>query len=397
VKYATKREAFASAKQALAHAFAAHGWQLILIVPTLGWISTQAEGVAHETVVAALDLTELVAVTKKPLSVEQSHRNLHGMNRESALFKMPDFSAFPNPGHGHLLTVAFSNPQRSWDEKVDLVEVLAKVVEADLGPCVRENDRIRASNGLVLVPKFVGVQPMENGAGTGASTVVEVSHPTCFPNGIFEWQHSSGSTLLAAVTSGFEQWAQIDLRALRNALLESDLDLTFIRFDKPLWGMRRLVLSPVMGVFVPDSAALPGEHASGCPCCMLVRCLGAFEGFINSRETFGIRMYAARYPDGQLAVDCRVNGADYQAGAEALRTYAATWQGTQLLMRKQSKGVSSTAPARICAHAKPRLNRISGTNLCILQLLRRQLYHQIFWRHVEANRENTGTDAAAYA
>ena len=48
-----------------------------------------------------------------------------GALAEAARATLPDFAAFPNPGTGAKLEVAFSNDLRSWTESGDLVEILA--------------------------------------------------------------------------------------------------------------------------------------------------------------------------------------------------------------------------------------------------------------------------------
>jgi hypothetical protein len=48
-----------------------------------------------------------------------------------------------------------------------------------------------------------------------------------------------------------------------------------------------------------------------------------------------MRLYAARYADGTVVADCRVNGEEYPMGAEHLKKYAETWPHRGLEIRKQ--------------------------------------------------------------
>ncbi len=68
---------------------------------------------------------------------------------------------------------------------------------------------------------------------------------------------------------------------------------------------------------------------------MFSHSLAAFRALLDQPETYGIRLFAMRGPDGEIGADCRVNGADFPRGAEALRAYARTWPGNGLQTRKQ--------------------------------------------------------------
>jgi hypothetical protein len=51
--------------------------------------------------------------------------------------------------------------------------------------------------------------------------------------------------------------------------------------------------------------------------------------------TYCRRLLALRDPKGEPGADCRLNGDDHDAGAEALRRYVTTWPGRAFEMRKQ--------------------------------------------------------------
>ena len=70
----------------------------------------------------------------------------------------------------------------------------------------------------------------------------------------------------------------------------------------------------------------------------------AFKDLIEDDAFPGIRFFAARDADGSPLADCRVNGEDWEPGAEALRAYVKTWPGDGYEFRKQYV-VLQTVPA----------------------------------------------------
>jgi len=46
-------------------------------------------------------------------------------------------------------------------------------------------------------------------------------------------------------------------------------------------------------------------------------------------------LLATREKDGSTQADCRINGAEWETGKEALRAYAETWPHAGFEMRKQ--------------------------------------------------------------
>ncbi|MCE9577537.1 MAG: DUF6348 family protein [Deltaproteobacteria bacterium] len=246
---------------------------------------------------------------------------------------MPDFAAFPNPGRGHTIHVEFADAQGTWSEQVDLTETLATIVGRHVGPCERDGAVVRTPDGLVLAPQVVMVQPLDQRQGARIASTIEVTHPAHFTPGLFEWQHAVSDSTAKAIEEGFAQWAQCDLPALRNALRSDALDLTHLQYTSTDGAPRRIVLGPVYGL-VPDDAA-DSDHEPGCPCCMFTHSFAVFRALLDRTETYGIRLFAMRGPDGEIGADCRVNGADFPRGAEALRAYARSWPGVGLQTRKQ--------------------------------------------------------------
>jgi hypothetical protein len=77
------------------------------------------------------------------------------------------------------------------------------------------------------------------------------------------------------------------------------------------------------------------EEHPFCPCCLFTNTWDAYKPQIESDGVYGLRLYAARDTQGEVQADCRVNGQDWPAGAEALRAYVAQWPDRGFEFRKQ--------------------------------------------------------------
>ena len=77
------------------------------------------------------------------------------------------------------------------------------------------------------------------------------------------------------------------------------------------------------------------EEHPFCPCCLLTKSFEAFRELIEGNGFYGLRLFAARDAEGELQADCRVNGDDWDKGAQALREYARTWPEAGYEFRKQ--------------------------------------------------------------
>jgi hypothetical protein len=100
---------------------------------------------------------------------------------------------------------------------------------------------------------------------------------------------------------------------------------------------RRVILGPVMHFMeTPPANNTTNEDAHPfCPCCLLTNSFPAFKELMESDRFGGVRLFAARDEDGTPQADCRVNGDDWEPGAQALREYAKTWPEAGYEFRKQ--------------------------------------------------------------
>jgi hypothetical protein len=264
-----------------------------------------------------------------------------------------------NKGIGVSGKVRFSNAQRSWTEHFHVVKLAARVL-AERGRRVRNEKSwlVDKASGFILLPRIVDLEPLENG-GVRTTTTIQTNHPALVPDGVFEYQHSTGDSMEDSLRKGFDQWAQTDLVALLDALKPEPktcptLNMGFPEKDgKPAYS-RRAVLGPVVHyvqrpeVYEEETGAEEKKPEAGgdvqgeqcerhafCPCCLLTNSLDAFTELIEGPGFYALRLFAAREGEGGPQADCRVNGDDWEKGAEALRKYAATWPEAGYEFRKQ--------------------------------------------------------------
>lgn len=234
--------------------------------------------------------------------------------------------------------VAFSNAARSWTEHFDLVKQAAAAFANHSHSVVSEQTWLEhGDSGFTILPQLGGFQPLEGG-GVRTVTTMQVNHPTLIPGGVFEYQHSTGDNMEDSLIKGFDQWVQTDFVTLLDALRVkpeacATMEMTFPAKDGRPERVRRAVLGPVahMAENPPDG---PEEHPF-CPCCLLTNSFEAFRSLIEGDAFYGLRLFVLRDGDGKPAADCRVNGDDWETGAEALRSYARTWRPAGYEFRKQ--------------------------------------------------------------
>jgi hypothetical protein len=111
------------------------------------------------------------------------------------------------------------------------------------------------------------------------------------------------------------------------------MEMTFPAKDGKPERIRRAVLGPCTHVAKtpPDASQ---EHPF-CPCCLLTNSFEAFRDLFEADAFYGLRLLAMRDRDGTPGADCRVNGDDWEKGAQALRDYVNTWPQAGFEMRKQ--------------------------------------------------------------
>lgn len=259
-----------------------------------------------------------------------------------------------NPGISAAGKVAFSNGQKTWTEHYNVVTLMASVLR-DLGYQIESEESwiVHPDSGFVLLPRLVQLKPLEE-RGVLTTTTLQTNHPALVPGGVFEYQHATGDNVEDSIRKGFDQWAQMSLVALLDALQPTPaicaaLQKTFPEKDGTLAYARRAVLGPVTHLVENaevyaekitsggggDVQGEEGESHKFCPCCLLTRSFEAFKELFEDNAFYGLLLFAMRDQNGVPQADCRVNGSDWEKGAEALRKYVTTWPEAGYKFRKQ--------------------------------------------------------------
>jgi hypothetical protein len=246
-------------------------------------------------------------------------------------FRRPDRPPSPaaeNPGRGHTVRVAFKNAQKSWEETDDLAVSLAATLNEMGHKAIVKRDWVELEGGFSLLPQIVSVEPMDN-AGVNTTTTIQVAHASLVPDGVFEYQHSSGADIRDSFAKGFRHWAEYDLPVFLDAQRDT-ATLCMVAEMKP---DRRLVFGPPVHM-AQKADAKPSEH-DFCPCCLTTKNIDAFDDLLRDGKFHGIRLFVSRDAQGGIEADCRVNGIDRPAGVEALKRYARSWPDRGVEYRKQ--------------------------------------------------------------
>jgi Family of unknown function (DUF6348) len=240
-------------------------------------------------------------------------------------------------------TVTLSKNGQPMTEEVDLV-ALAATTLARYGHAVERGSGWlhHAESGFAIVPRIVAVEPLPDG-GVSTMTTIQVNHPALSRDGVFEYQHATGDGLGQAISSGFAQWAELDFVPLLDALQREakscpTMEMAFPERNGRRARKRRAVLGPVVRMGQQPRPDLAGDQDDGhcfCPCCLLTKSFDAFRPFVEGDAFYCLRLFAFRGENGTPGADCRVNGEDFEGGAQALREYAKSWPPAGIEYRKQ--------------------------------------------------------------
>jgi hypothetical protein len=258
-----------------------------------------------------------------------------------------------NPGQGSGGVVSLRNSQKSWVEQFNLVSILSSVlVHEGHQPRAEKSWLVHKRSEYVLLPQIVDLQPLDKG-GVKTTTTIQSMHPALISEGIFEYQHSTGDTVEESVRAGFTDWVNTDFAALLDALEAKPKICNSLMMELPgkqgnRAYSRRAVLGPPTHVTqhpLPNAQKPANERDwklgdisaahEFCPCCLLTNSFKAFRELCETNRFYGLRLFAMRDENGVPEADCRVNGDDWDRGAQALRAYAASWPPAGFEVRKQ--------------------------------------------------------------
>lgn len=252
-----------------------------------------------------------------------------------------------NPGQGCVLQSASPDANGTPSKRSDLLDMLAATLQDEKLLAKRHDRWLELPSGILLHPQIVSFGPNASRPGVmQTSTTIQANHPGVFPTGVFEYQHSHGAGVQEAVVKGFVAWAQGDLPVLQDALAEKPQACTTMEMAFPdgpdavggqpgTWVRRVLFGPPARAMVRPEAAQDDASGHGFCPCCLLTRNLDTFQALVERQEFYAIRMFAARDMQGQASADCRVNGGEWEPGAQALSGYVQTWPDLGFEWRKQ--------------------------------------------------------------
>jgi len=244
-----------------------------------------------------------------------------------------------NPGEGTEISVAFAGEMGNWNEEANVVKMTADILKQHGHRVQRKKSwLVHSDTGYILQPLLADFQMGDNGLQT--TTTIQINHPTLVPDGIFEYQHSFGDSLTESLQQGIDQWAQTDFVALVEATLPEPEHCSAMEMELPAENgssglRRRAILGPVMHFAEERAPVADDEEHPFCPCCLLTQSFEAFKDLMTADRFYALRLYAARYPDGNTEADCRVNGEDFDQGEAALIQYARRWAPAGVEFRKQ--------------------------------------------------------------
>lgn len=226
--------------------------------------------------------------------------------------------------------------------EIDIPAVAQAALQAQ-GYAVQRSVDDLVLNGFLISPRMLALAEA-NGGGFRTTCAVRFSHPDLFPDGAFEFQHAVGDTPVDSLRSGFDQWSQMDVPTLIDALADTPEMCTYMDMEWPAGDggaaqKRRVVLGPVAHLAAKSDPNAPSgdacEEHSFCPCCLTTNSMDAFTDLFKSDGTYALRLFAMRDESGAPNADCRVNGEEFEPGKEALRKYVTSWPDRGFEFRKQ--------------------------------------------------------------
>jgi len=271
--------------------------------------------------------------------------------------KPKDEPAAPASNLGVDAKIAIAHESRIRPERVNPIDIAQRVLAQQSHKVAAHDTWLQLPDwGLVIRPTLEQIKPLQSGA-VQTITTIEARHPVFNTARIFEYQHSTGSSIADSLAKGFDDWARTDLVTLLEALRPTPEQCMMMEFparDAFPERHRRAILGPVAHYRQhppsPERSSGDEEHHDFCPCCLFTRSFEAFKRLLEDDNFYGIRLFAMRNENGAAGADCRVNGREWEPGKEALRQYVETWSDAGVEFRKQYvviRSVESTSPAEV--------------------------------------------------
>ena len=218
---------------------------------------------------------------------------------------------------------------------MNLPDLLARAARAQGFTARIDGDGVLIADAITVTPFLLETAPQNGRVHTASAT--RAHHAQLPTAGVVEFQHWVGEDEACALSDGFTAWLQMDLVTLLEAVQPQLERLPHMELSIGEH-TRQIVLGPPLrhasAADVPAATGSEEEH-DFCPCCLFTNSLQAFQPLLDSADFVGIRLFAARYGEGDYAADCRVNGEDYPDALPLLTDYARKWAGTHFEFRKQ--------------------------------------------------------------
>lgn len=233
----------------------------------------------------------------------------------------------------------------------DLPSMLAEALQTEGESTTREDDWLHhPATGYAFKVQLMDMETLlrqltdENADRVQTTISIEIYHPTLFPGGCHEYQHSVAHQWYESIKNGLEQWLALDWPPLRDALLApqasicSVMAMEFTAEDGQTERTTRIVLGNPQH-FQTEPPEDHDEEHDFCPCCLFTQTLNLapddYLPLLRDEKTYAIRYFVSRDETGNISADCRINGEDWEAGSAALCAYAETWPPAGLEFRKQ--------------------------------------------------------------
>jgi len=245
-----------------------------------------------------------------------------------------------NRGLGVEGKLELTQGNHTWVEEINLVNVVEEVLAKHGHSVTKEKTcLVHADSGYTLSPQLVDVQLLKKG-GMRTVTSIQMNHPRLCPAGVFEYQHSTGDTVPDTIANGIDLWVQTDFVPLLDATRPNPetcatMVMRFSAKEGKPQRIRRAILGPVAHSREIAPRQQGNEEHPFCQCCLLTNSFEAFRDLLEEDGFYCLRLFAARDFEQNAQADCRVNGEDWEKGAEALRQYVRTWPDAGYEFRKQ--------------------------------------------------------------
>lgn len=238
---------------------------------------------------------------------------------------------FPNRLHTQeTLPSATSLPANTQETTSSTATDLLEQALIGLGSVPKRTETgLTLPSGIQLEATLLDSRLLDNGVARTTTQIISV-HPDFFPKGLTEFQHSAGSTAANSIAEGFSNWAKMDLVTLEDAVLPKPKACTFMEMVFPSTSgavprKRQVIFGPTGHVVTSKAELLEKEDHPFCPCCLFTNSSEAFRAILDSDAFVGIRLFASKDFEGEVAADCRVNGEELPNALPHLVDYVNKW------------------------------------------------------------------------